>query len=257
LNDPTPGTPRTRDGKPSLSAKAPRASNGKPDFSGVWRIEPPRPGELERLFGDLSVFVVPGDDVRTFSKYYIHILSDFKQSEEPIRPEAAALTGRHAQRQDHPTSRCLPMGLPGVSLIAYPFKIVQTLATIVMLYEVDGTFRQVHTDGRRLPVDPQPAWLGYSVGKWEGDTLVVNTAGFNDKTWLDAIGHPHSEEMRLQERFRRLDFGHLEVQMTIDDPGTFTKPFTITFTELLIPDTDILEFVCSENEKDRAHMTGQ
>ena len=126
-----------------------------------------------------------------------------------------------------------------------------------MLYEVDNTHRQVYTDGRKLPADPQPAWLGYSVGKWEGDTLVVDTAGFNDQSWLDVTGHPHSEALRIQERFRRRDFGHMEVQVTIDDPKTFTKPFTIKFNQLLIPDSDILEYFCTENEKDRAHLASQ
>ena len=257
LNYPAPGTPRTRDGKPNLSAKAPRASNGKPDLSGVWQIEPPPSGEIERIFGDLGANDVPGDDPRTFSKYYINLLSDFKPKEEPLRPEAAELLVRHMQSQDNPTFRCLPMGLPGVNLIGFPFKIFQTPGAIVMLYEVDGTHRQVYTDGRKLPVDPQPAWLGYSVGRWEGETLVVDTAGFNNKSWLDAFGHPHSEDMRVQERFHRRDFGHMDVQVTIEDPKTFTKPLTINFTELLIPDSDLLEFFCAENEKDRAHTTSQ
>ena len=123
-----------------------------------------------------------------------------------------------------------------------------------MLHEVDNTHRQVYTDGRKLPDDPQPAWLGYSVGKWEGDALVVDTAGFNDKSWLDAFGHPHSEALRVQERFRRRDFGHMDLQVTIEDPKTFTKPFSVKFTLLLIPDSDILESYCNENEKDRSHM---
>ena len=126
-----------------------------------------------------------------------------------------------------------------------------------MLYEVDNTRRQVYTDGRKLPVDPQPAWLDYSIGTWEGDTLVVDTAGFNDKSWLDAFGHPHSEALRIQERFHRRDFGHMEVQVTIDDPKTYTKPFTIKFNQLLVPDSDILESFCNENEKDRPHLASR
>jgi hypothetical protein len=122
-----------------------------------------------------------------------------------------------------------------------------------ILYEVDNMFRQVYTDGRKLPVDPQPAWLGYSVGKWEGDTLVVDSSGFNDRSWLDAYGHPHSEALRIQERFHRRDFGHMDLQLTIDDPKMYTRPFAIKVTEVLLPDTDILEYVC-ENETDRAHL---
>jgi hypothetical protein len=125
-----------------------------------------------------------------------------------------------------------------------------------ILYEADNTFRQVYTDGRKLPADPQPAWLGYSIGKWEGDTLVVDSAGFNDRSWLDAFGHPHSEALRIQERFHRRDFGHMDLQLSIDDPKMYTRPFTIKVTEVLVPDSDILEYVC-EKETDRAHLPGR
>ncbi|HTM12705.1 MAG TPA: hypothetical protein VL127_07325 [Bryobacteraceae bacterium] len=256
LNYPTPGTPRTKDGKPNLSAPTPRAANGKPDLSGVWQVEPPAPGEMERKVGDLGTFVVPGDDPRTFSPYFFNILADFKPEEAPIRPQAAALFQLHARRfgKDSPGSHCLPMGVPNTELIAVPFKIIQTPGVIAMLLEVDNSHRQIYTDGRPLPVDPQPSWQGYSVGKWEGDTLVVDSAGFNDKSWLDAMGHIHSEALRVQERYRRRDFGHMELQVTIDDPKTFTKPFTFKVNQLLIPDSDILETICTENEQDRAHL---
>lgn len=256
LNYPTSGTPRTKDGKPNLSAPAPRASNSKPDLSGVWQVEPPAPGEMERKVGDLGTFVVPGDDPRTFSPYFFNILADFKPEDAPIRPEAAAVFGRHAKAfgKDSPGSHCLPMGVPNTELIAAPFKIIQTAGVLVMLLEVDNSHRQIYTDGRPLPADPQPSWQGYSIGKWEGDTLVVDSAGFNDKSWLDAIGHTHSEALRVQERYRRRDFGHMEMQVTIDDPKTFTKPFTFKVNQLLIPDSDILETVCTENEQDRAHL---
>jgi hypothetical protein len=261
LNYPTPGTPRTRDGKPNLSAKAPRGSNGKPDLSGVWQTEPAPPGENDRLFGKVfDAFVVPGDDPRTFSKYFLNILADFKPEEAPIRPEAAAFLRRQAETgdPDNPGSHCLPLGIPGADILSYaPFKIIQTPGLIAVLYEVDNTRRQVYTDGRKLPADPQPAWLGYSVGTWEGDTLVVDTAGFNDKSRLDAFGHRHSEELRIQERFHRRDFGHMDLQVTIEDLKTYTRPFTIKATELLVPDSDILESICNENEKDRRHLPGQ
>ena len=255
LNYPTPGTPRTKDGKPNLSAPAPRASNGKPDLTGVWQVDP-APGEMERKIGDVGTFAVPGDDPRTFSPYFFNILADFKPEDAPLRPEAAAVFGMHAKGfgKDHPYSRCLPMGIPGTELIAIPFKMIQTPGIMVILNEHDFTFRQIYTDGRPLPVDPQPSWLGYSIGKWEGDTLVVDTAGFNDKGWLDAIGHTHSEALKIRERFRRRDFGHMELEITIEDAKTFTKPFTVTVNQLLIPDSDILETVCAENERDRAHI---
>ena len=254
LDYPTPGTPRTRDGKPDLSAKAPRGRNGKPDLSGVWQIEPPPTGEIERIFGDLGPGVVAGDDLRTFSKYFINFLIDFKPGTEPLRPEAATLTSRRRQTMDSPQSHCLPMGIPAINGIAFPFKIFQTSDAIAMFYEAYGAFRQIHTDGRKLPVDPLPTWMGYSTGKWEGDTLVVDTAGFNDKGWMDAAGHPRSEALRVQERFHRRDFGHMEIQATIEDPNILTKAVTITFAELLVPNSDILEFFCVEGERDRMHM---
>ena len=188
LNHTTPGTPRTRDGKPNLAAKAPRSPNGTPDLSGVWQAEYAPPGEIERLFGNVfKDFVVPGDDPRTFSKYFLNILSDFKQEEAPMRPEAAALFEKHFQggNRESPSTRCVPQGIPRGDLDNYlPFKIIQTPAVIAVLYE-ESNNRQIYTDGRKLPVDPQPTWMGYSVGHWEGDTLVVNAAGFNDQgCWM-------------------------------------------------------------------------
>lgn len=244
----------TRDGKPNLLAKAPRARNGKPDLSGVWQIEPPPAGEIERIFGELGPAVVEGDDPRTFSKYFFNLLVDFKAEGEPLRPEAAALTKRRQQTMDSPQSRCLPMGIPAIELIGFPFKIFQTPEAIVVVYEHYGIFRQIHTDGRKLPVDPFPAWMGYSTGRWEGDTLVVDTAGFNDQGWMDADGHPRSEALHVQERFHRIDFGHMDVQAIVEDPNVLTKPVTIRFTEQLIPNSDILENFCTEGERDRAHM---
>jgi hypothetical protein len=260
LNHPDPRTPRTRDGKPNLSAPAPRASNGKPDLSGIWQVEPTPFDEMTRLFGDaLSAFSVPGDDIHSFSKYTVNILADFKPEEEPLQPAAAELVRQRAPTigKDIPTSRCLPGGIPFSALLPIPFKIIQTPGLIAMLFEGDGTIRQIYTDGRKPPADPQPLWLGYTVGRWESDTLVADTVGFNDKSWLDGSGHPHSEALHVVERFRRRDFGHLEVQVTIDDPKTYTQPFSIKFTELLLPDSDILESYCAENEKDRIHLAKQ
>jgi len=261
LHYPTPGTPRTRDGKPNLAAKAPRAPNGKPDLSGVWQPEYAPPGESERVFGDVfKDFVVPGDDPRTFSKYFLNILADFKPGEVPMRPEAAELFQKRAQagNRESPSARCMPHGIPQGDLDnCLPLKILQTPAEIAVLYEDQNPYRQIYTDGRPLPKDPQPAWLGYSVGRWEGDTLVVDSAGFNDRGSLDAAGHPKSEQLRLRERFHRRDFGHMDLELTVDDPKMYTKPFTVKATEVLIPDSDVLEYVCTENEKDRAHLGKQ
>jgi hypothetical protein len=256
LNYPAPGTPLTRDGKPNLTAKTPRTGNGKPDLSGVWQIEPPPAGEIERLYPAIlsGVGGADGDNPRTFSKYFFNLFVDFQPGDEPIRPEAATLALRRLQTMDTPTSHCLPLGLPSIELVGFPFKIFQTPEALAMFYESEGVFRQIHTDGRKLPVNPFPAWMGYSTGKWEGDTLVVDTAGFNDKGWMDGRGLPRSEALRVQERFHRRDFGHMDVQATVEDPNVLTKPVTIKFTELLIPNSDVLETFCVEGERDRAHM---
>ena len=174
-----------------------------------------------------------------------------------MRPGTAELLQKNIAHRgtDSPAARCLPQSIPRADIFSYmPFKIVQTPGLIIVLYEVDNTHRQIYLDGRPLPEDPQPAWLGYSVGKWEGDTLAVETAGFNDKSWLDSMGHPHSEELRVQERFHRRDFGHMDLTITVDDPKMYTKAIKFQVTEVLLPDSDILETICNENEKDRVHI---
>jgi hypothetical protein len=214
LNYRDPKTPRTKDGKPNLSAPIPR-TNGKPDLSGVWQTEPTPPEEMTRLFGDLSAFAVPGDDARAYPKYLLNVLADFKPEEAPIRPEAVVLFEPRAKSfgKDHPLSRCQPMGIVSADGSPFPFKIVQTPGQVIVFNELDGTYRQLYIDGRKHTPDPQPSWLGYSVGRWEADTLVVDTVGFNDKSWLDALGHPHSEALCRFSKPR--------------DPflTTFSKPF--------------------------------
>jgi hypothetical protein len=235
LNHPTPGTPRLPDGTPNLSAPAPRTADGRVDLSGIWEVEGDR--------------VMPTDG-RVRSKYVYDIAADLPGG-APFLPWAKAL---HGERQKAlgvgaPTERCLPHGIPDAMLTrTLPFKIVQTPALAIILYEEFNNWRQVFTDGRRLPVDPQPAWLGYSVGRWDGNTLVIETAGFNDKSWLDAGGTPHTEALRTTERLRRVDFGHMEAQFTFDDPKAFTKPWSASVKFNLLPDTDLLEHHC-DNEK--------
>ncbi len=246
VNQPTPGAPRTPDGKVNLTGPVPRV-NGKPDLSGVWQAEaePRGPG----LFG-------LGESPN--SKYFRDILSDFKPGEEPLAPAGRDILNPHGEPGVvGPTLHCLPDGVPHADLLPEPFKIIQTPTEILVLYEVETIFRQIFTDGRKHPADPSPVWLGYSTGKWEGDTLVVDTMGFNDLSWLDARGHGHSEDMRVEERFHRRDFGHMEVAVTITDPKVFTKPVAINFVEGLLPDTDVFEHICSENEKDTAHQPGK
>jgi hypothetical protein len=123
-----------------------------------------------------------------------------------------------------------------------------------MMYEGFGGHRQIYLDGRSLPSDLQPLWLGYSVGHWDGETLVVDSGGFNDKSRLDAFGHPHSEALHVVERFRRRDFGHIDVDLTVEDPRQYLTPFTVKFVDRLIPDSDVGEYYCGENEKDKAHI---
>ncbi len=249
LNYVPAGTPLTRDGKPDLTAKAPRTPDGKPDLSGVWQVEPEPTGVIERLYGTSASSLVVGDDPRTRSRYFNNLFIDFKRGEEPITPEARKIAATK-QQVDLPTANCLPASLPNVWFNFRPFKLFQTPVAIAIFAENDGYFRQIHTDGRKLPVDPIPSWQGYSTGHWDGDTLVVDTTGFNDMSWLDAAGHPHSEAMRVEERLHRRDFGHLDVQVAIEDPVMLTAKVTVKFTELLLPDSDILEYVCQEGERD-------
>jgi len=251
LNHPTPGIPRTADGKPNLAAPAPRGPDGKPDLSGLWQTEPAPPKDMRRLLPTGN-----GTGEEPPSQYFLNLLSDFKPEEEPLQPAAAAALREREQSfaKESPLSNCLPIGVPMAETAPAPYKIIQSPGLTVMLYERDTTYRQVYTDGRKLPGDPQPDWLGYSVGKWDGDSWVVSTVGFNDRSWLDARGHTHSEALHLTERFHRLDFGHMEVQVTIDDPKTYTRPFTLTLKQRLVADSDLLESFCKENERDVTHF---
>ena len=234
---PSPRIPRKADGRPDRSAPAARTPDGKPDLSGIWKSESDPSGVL----GGIEGIVAP--------RYMIDIMKDLAPDQVPIQPWAAAL---HRQRvadsfKDNPMLLCLPAGVPRLDAYTHPFKIVQTPGLIVILYESMTLFRQIFVDGRELPKDPQPTWLGYSIGAWEGDTLVVHTSGFNDKTWLDGSGHPHSDAMHLVERFRRRDIGNLDIEVTIDDPKAYTKSLTYTQRQTLLPDTDLIEYICNEN----------
>lgn len=254
LNHPTPGTPRTKDGKPNLTAPAPRAADGKPDLSGIWIAEPAPLEELARFIPNHV------DGAQTLgeaapSRYFMNILSDFKPEDIVMASPAAAVFKQRGESigKDLPSSHCLPLGVPLSDTGPFPRKIVQTPGLILVLYEDLTAYRQIYTDGRKLPVDPEPAFYGYSVGRWEGDWLVVDVTGFKDGGWLDAFGHPHSDALRVTERFRRRDFGTMEVRVTVDDSKIYNKPFTFTFNKRLLPDTDLIESFC-ENEKDRARM---
>jgi hypothetical protein len=258
LNFPTPGIPRTRDGKPNLSAPAPRTADGRPDLSGVWMHERTSVEELKRLYGqvvdDAIAVQVPGMEIGSQHKYAFNILIDIKPGESPLRPEAAEIMRRRQAEWD-PADPCADfIGFPLAGLLSEPIKIIQSPRVTAILYEVDNLHRQIFTDGRELPKEFNlPAYLGYSVGHWEHDVFVVETAGFNDKAPLDDMEHPHSEDLRVTERFHRRDFGHMDVEMTFDDPKMYTRPFTIKVPHNLLADADIFEMFCNENEKDGVH----
>jgi hypothetical protein len=254
LNYRDPGAPRTRDGKPNLTAPAPRAANGKPDLSGVWQGEGAPISELMKMLPEGTNGL--GEDPPPLS--FFNILAGYKPEESPLRPELRAEYEKRAAvaLTTPPPALCAPPVVPLVDSLPAPFKIVQTPKLTLMLYESDTVFRQIFTDGRKHPDDPQPSWLGYSVGKWQGDSLVVETVGLIPFGPLDIFGHPHSEAMRITEQFHRRDFGHMDVQVTIDDPKTYTKPFTYKIGMNLLPDTDLIENFCVEHEKDAAHMKG-
>jgi hypothetical protein len=220
----------------NLSGPPPKAADGKPDLSGIW---------------------IANDHQR----HFMNLASDLQPPEAPMQPWARAVQQQREAdlHRDDPLASCLPHGVPRVGTSGvHPFKIIQTPKLVVMLYEQLGLWRQVFLDGREPAKDPNPAWLGYSTGRWEGDTLVVETTGFNDKTWLDTFkGHPATEALRVTERFRRKEFGSLEIGITIDDPRTYTRPWTATEFLHLLPDTELFEFVCNENEKDAPHMVGR
>jgi hypothetical protein len=245
------GTPRTKDGKPNLSAPAPHLS-GKPDLSGLWQIERSLEREYASVLG--NEFAGLQIDLHDINKNVLNIFWGLKPEEEPLRPEGAAVYKRHQETPFlWPHTQCLPASVPA-DMIVMTFKMIQAPREIVMLTELNSPARQIYTDGRPLPKDPEPSWMGYSSGKWEGDTLVIETTGFNDRSWLDAFGHPRSEQMHITERYHRRDFGHMEVEFTFNDPKYYTRPFTLKAPSRLIPDSDLIEYVCGENEKDRTHL---
>ena len=230
---PTPGIPRTADGKPDLSARAPRTSDGRPDLSGIWLAS--------RAVFNLSQALKRGET--------ISLTAEGKRVFDERRA---------TESKDDPSARCLPTGVPMRALLRTPFKILQVPGATVILYESRTTFRQILTDGRPLPKEVDwPAWQGFSVGRWEGETFVVESAGFNGRAWLDQAGYPATTALRLTERFRRRDFGHMDLEMTIDDPPMYTKPWTIAAELVFQADTELLEFICEENERDSSQLVGK
>ena len=234
FNYPTPGIPRTPDGKPDLAAPAPRTADGKPDLSGLWQ---PASGGADPQFSDIAKETKDG---LPFQKWAADLVK----------------ARRAVNNKDDPDGHCQPLGTIKMHLHPYPRKILQLPGLMVILYERDTVYRQIFTDGRPLPVDPQPSFYGYSTAKWEGDTLVVQTNGFRDGLWLDISGTPLTDAAKATERYHRPSFGKLEIEITVDDSKAYTKPWTIRVHQSLAVDTDLLEFFCTDNEKDARHLVG-
>lgn len=251
LNYRTAGTPVTKDGKVDLSAPTPHAADGHPDLTGVWHLG-------NRSLTPPSTEYSRGGPVDPNLELNSNVFRGMKLEDVPEKPEAAALRGERMKDglRAAPPLFCQPAGMPINSLVTEVVKMVQAPKEIIVLYELDGTFRQIYTDGRPLPEINQPTWLGYSTAHWDGDTLVVESEGFNDKSWLDLSGHPHSESLHLTERYHRSDYGHMDVEMTFKDPALYSRPFTIKFAHRLEPESDIFESICNEGEKDRVHLVG-
>src|SRR5580658_8468150 len=234
LNHPTPGTPRLPNGQPNLAAPAPRTADGKPDLSGLWnRISP---------------------------KYHVNIAADLKPAE--IQPWAKTLVQQRTEDlgKDSMNARCLPSGpayaTDADSTAGGMMKIIQTPGIIVILNS-DLTYRQIFMDGRKLEAAPNPSWMGYSVGHWDADTLVVESFGFNDQTWLDTSGHPHTEALRTTERYRRRDFGNLDLEVTFEDRAVYARPWTVAVRAELAADTELIEYVCNESKSDLNRLVGK
>jgi hypothetical protein len=240
---PASGVPRTADGQVDLRAPAPRV-DGKPDLSGVWRARPDPLGQ------------VGGVENTVFPRYMERIAEDIDPDPTAVvKPEYAALMKKRLEvlGLDDPINRCAPPGALRLLMLAPPLKIVQTPGLVLLLHEKETTFRQVFTDGRPLPADPQPSFMGYSVGRWDGDTLVVTSTGFTEQSRLDIAGTPHSDALRMTERYRRIDTGRLQVDIELSDPKVFKQPITATQHFLLIPDQDLIEYYCTENERSAEH----
>jgi hypothetical protein len=229
VNLPTPGIPRTANGKPNLTAPAPRTADGKPDLSGIWqRISP---------------------------KYYENIAADFKPGEVPPWVEDLVQSRKENLHKEHMSLVCLPWG-PSYATSIRMFKVVQNPKEIVMLDE-GLIYRQIFMDGRKLEADPNPSWMGYSVARWDGDTLVVDSNGYTDRSWLDRDGHAHSEGLRMTERYHRKDFGHMDIGVTLTDPKIYSHPWTVSLVADYVPDTELMESVCNETTAGREHWVGK
>jgi hypothetical protein len=237
----TPGVPRLPDGKPDLNAPAPRPADGRPDLSGIWEV----PGGFGR--NDTP----PAPPAGTPPVAYFWNAGAGFPNDLPFQPWAADLKKKRIaeESKDNPDALCLPMGFMQFHTHPQPRKMVQTRDLLVIIYEVNYGLRQIFLDGRKPVEDPQPWWYGYSTARWEGDTLVVETTNFKDDIWLDVNGSPLTGAARVTERFRRPNFGNLEIDITVDDPKAYTQPWTVRVNQRIMVDSDLIEFICHENQQ--------
>jgi hypothetical protein len=264
---PTPNVPKLPDGKVNMEGPVPRTADGHPDFSGIWQFNG------ARGFGGLVIPPSPppsaappptggpgtGPGARPPGPNQFFNIGSTLKDGLPFTPWAEELRKKRKaeNNKDNPDAHCLPLGLMQLHTHPQPRKIIQTPAVIVIIYEANSGLRQVFMDGRPLPNnEPQPWWYGYSIGKWDGDTLVVETTGFRDDVWLDVEGSPLTNTGKMTERFRRLSYGNLEIDITVEDPKAYTKPWTVTVKQHAMLNTDLIEFVCQENERSASHLVG-
>jgi hypothetical protein len=244
LNYPTAGVPRTADGQPNMSAPAPRTADGRPDLSGMWGWD--TPAKCGARCNDFQL-----------AREFMNIAAS-RPGSLPYQPGVADLVRKRTAAQDEdPNVHCMPRGAPRIWTDDYYKRIFQFSDRVIILTERNMQYRQIFTDGRPLPSDPNPTWNGYSTAKWDGDTLEVQTLGFKDDLWLDARGNPLGSAAKLTERIRRPNFGTLEVEMTIDDPKFYTEPWTVKLTQPLVLDSELLDYYCLENEKSWVHMKSE
>ena len=258
-----PDGPKAADGKLDLTGPAPRTADGKPDFSGVWDLAP-GPGRGRGGGGGQGNQAntppppppPPADPNSPPLATFFNIGANIKDG-LPLQAWAAEVLAKRKgdNSKDNPDAHCLPMGLMQFHMHPQPRKIVQTPKEMIIMYEANYGLRQIYTDGRALPADPEPWWYGYSVGHWDGDTLVVETTGYRDDIWLDVWGSPLTSAGKTIERFRRPNFGTMQIDVTVDDPKAYTKPFTVRVNHRLSRDSELIEFVCQD--RDASHYVGK
>ena len=233
LNAPEPELPRKADGSVDMEAPPPRLAEGRVDLQGIW---------------------MPDDN-----RYIRDLARDIGDDNVPYQPWARRLFDSRKdglRSSEDPDAHCLPQGVPKINFVAYPWKLIETPDAIVIIYETFTYWRQIFTDGRAVDPNAKPTWMGYSTGQWEGDALVVETTGFNGMPWLDQLGRPSTDQLRVTERFIRTAVGHMSIEVTIDDPGAYTAPWSATQVVHLRPGWEPVEFICGENNRDIDSLPG-